>query len=98
MSVGFLFKIGAAPFHFWSPDVYDAIPTIVTTFVAVFAKITILVLLLELVHYTNNLYACYLQAENMSQNSLTNVSWTFTLLISSFLSLIIGVSVRFNSI
>ncbi|KAI4591407.1 NADH dehydrogenase subunit 2, partial (mitochondrion) [Pestalotiopsis sp. 9143b] len=23
-SVGFLFKVSAAPFHFWSPDVYDA--------------------------------------------------------------------------
>ena len=34
-SIGFLFKVSAAPFHFWSPDVYDAIPTIVTTFVAI---------------------------------------------------------------
>jgi NADH-ubiquinone oxidoreductase chain 2 len=28
--VGFLFKISAAPFHNWSPDVYDDTPTIVT--------------------------------------------------------------------
>ena len=28
--VGFLFKISAAPFHNWSPDVYDEVPTIVT--------------------------------------------------------------------
>jgi len=41
MSIGFLFKVSAAPFHFWSPDVYDAIPTIVTTFVAIIAKISI---------------------------------------------------------
>ena len=47
MSVGFLFKVSAAPFHFWSPDVYDAIPTIVTTFVAITAKISILVFLLR---------------------------------------------------
>lgn len=53
-SVGFLFKLGAAPFHFWSPDVYDQIPTIVTTFVALVAKISIFVMLLELVHYTSN--------------------------------------------
>jgi proton-conducting membrane transporter len=39
----------AAPFHFWSPDVYDAIPTIVTTFVAIIAKISIFIFLLELV-------------------------------------------------
>jgi len=77
-SVGFLFKVSAAPFHFWSPDVYDAIPTIVTTFVAIVAKISIFILLLELVHYTSN--------------SLFNFqfSWTSSLLVSSLLSLIIG--------
>jgi NADH-ubiquinone oxidoreductase chain 2 len=78
LSVGFLFKVSAAPFHFWSPDVYDAIPTIVTTFVAIIAKISIFIFLLELVHYTNN--------------SLFNFqfNWTISLLISSLLSLIIG--------
>nr|WBP63691.1 NADH dehydrogenase subunit 2 [Cladonia rangiferina] len=78
MSVGFLFKISAAPFHFWSPDVYDAIPTIVTTFVAIIPKISILVFLLELVHYTSNFYFVF------------NFTWTSGLLFSSFLSLIIG--------
>jgi NADH-ubiquinone oxidoreductase chain 2 len=78
LSVGFLFKVSAAPFHFWSPDVYDAIPTIVTTFVAIVAKISIFIFLLELVHYTSN--------------SLFNFqfSWTSSLLVSSLFSLIIG--------
>ena len=31
MTIGFLFKIGAAPFHNWAPDVYDNVPSIVTT-------------------------------------------------------------------
>ena len=31
--VGFLFKISSAPFHNWSPDVYNDTPTIVTIFV-----------------------------------------------------------------
>ena len=78
LSVGFLFKVGAAPFHFWSPDVYDAIPTIVTTFVAIVAKISIFVFILELVHYTNNLLFS------------SQFVWTTSLLISSLLSLIIG--------
>lgn len=78
MSVGFLFKISAAPFHFWSPDVYDAIPTIITTFVAIMAKISIFIFLLELVHYTSNSYLGY------------DFSWTYSLLVSSLLSLIIG--------
>ena len=46
-SIGFLFKVSAAPFHFWSPDVYDAIPTIVTTFVAIIAKISIFIFLFQ---------------------------------------------------
>lgn len=78
MSVGFLFKISAAPFHFWSPDVYDAIPTIVTTFVAIVAKISILIFLLELVHYTS--YSLY----------PFSFSWRSSLLLSSLLSLIVG--------
>ena len=78
LSVGFLFKVSAAPFHFWSPDVYDAIPTIVTTFVAIVAKISILVFFLELVHYTNNSFFAF------------QFSWTSSLLVSSLLSLIIG--------
>jgi NADH-ubiquinone oxidoreductase chain 2 len=87
MSVGFLFKVTAAPFHFWSPDVYDAIPTIVTTFVAIFAKISIFILLLELVHYTSNSFSL----KSLSSNEeLLNISWTFTLLVSSLLSLVIG--------
>ena len=51
-TIGFLFKISAAPFHFWSPDVYDAIPTVVTIFVALIAKISIFILLLQLLYYT----------------------------------------------
>jgi NADH-quinone oxidoreductase subunit N len=35
----FLFKVGAAPFHFWSPDVYDGSPTIVTGFMAAVVKL-----------------------------------------------------------
>jgi NADH:ubiquinone oxidoreductase subunit 2 (subunit N) len=33
-------------------DVYDAIPTVVTTFVAIIAKIFIFIFLLELIYYT----------------------------------------------
>lgn len=34
-------------------DVYDGIPTVVTTFVAIIPKISIFIFLLELVHYTS---------------------------------------------
>ncbi len=80
ISVGFLFKIAAAPFHWWSPDVYDGVPTIVTTFIAIMGKIAILILLLELVQYTS----CLLQS------TVQYYSWTTSLSISCLLSLIIG--------
>ncbi len=35
---GFLFKIAAAPFHMWAPDVYEGAPTPVTTFMATAVK------------------------------------------------------------
>ncbi len=76
--LGLLFKISAAPFHFWSPDVYDNIPTIVTTFVALIPKLSILIFMLELVHYTSNVLID------------TDFNWTSGLLLSSLLSLIIG--------
>lgn len=76
LTVGFLFKISAAPFHSWSPGVYDAIPTVTTTFVAIIPKISILILLFDLVYST--WYTTF------------NYSWTSILVFSSFLSLIIG--------
>jgi len=36
--VGFAFKVGAVPFHFWVPDVYDGAPTPVTGFMSVAVK------------------------------------------------------------
>ncbi len=39
LSVGLLFKIGAAPFHQWTPDVYQGSPTSVTAFMAACTKV-----------------------------------------------------------
>src|SRR5262245_11197425 len=36
--VGFGFKVAAAPFHAWTPDVYEGAPTTVTAFMAVGVK------------------------------------------------------------
>lgn len=36
--VGLLFKVSAAPFHFWAPDVYEGAPTLVTMFMATVVK------------------------------------------------------------
>jgi len=32
--VGLCFKVGAAPFHFWTPDVYEGSPTLITAYMS----------------------------------------------------------------
>jgi NADH-quinone oxidoreductase subunit N len=39
ISVGLLFKVGAFPFHAWSPDVYQGAPTAITAFMAAATKV-----------------------------------------------------------
>ena len=39
ISVGLLFKVGAFPFHAWSPDVYQGSPTAITAFMAAATKV-----------------------------------------------------------
>ena len=36
--VGLSFKIGAAPFHFWTPDVYEGSPSLITAFMSTVVK------------------------------------------------------------
>ncbi len=36
--VSMSFKVSAAPFHFWTPDVYDGAPTVFTSFMATVVK------------------------------------------------------------
>lgn len=38
MLVGFCFKVAVAPFHFWTPDVYDGAPAPITAFMSVGPK------------------------------------------------------------
>ncbi len=38
MVVGLCFKVGAAPFHFWTPDVYEGSPTLITAFMSTVVK------------------------------------------------------------
>jgi NADH-quinone oxidoreductase subunit N len=37
--VGMAFKMSAAPFHFWAPDVYEGSPTVITAFMSTVVKI-----------------------------------------------------------
>ncbi|WP_372735543.1 NADH-quinone oxidoreductase subunit NuoN [Nocardioides sp.] len=48
LAVGLLFKIGAVPFHAWTPDVYQGAPTAVTGFMAACTKVAAFGALLRL--------------------------------------------------
>jgi len=73
--ISFLFKLSAAPFHLWAPDIYEGSPTIVTAFFAIVPKIGLLVFFLRL--FFDSLYALF-------------ISWQAILLIASVSSMIIG--------
>src|SRR5699024_5381297 len=44
---GLLFKIGAVPFHAWTPDVYQGAPTPITGFMAAATKVAAVAALLR---------------------------------------------------
>jgi NADH-quinone oxidoreductase subunit N len=72
--IGLLFKLAAAPFHIWSPDVYEGAPLNSTIFFAIVPKISILVFLFRI-------YGAVAHNSDI---------WGVALLVSSILSVIIG--------
>jgi NADH-ubiquinone oxidoreductase chain 2 len=87
--VGFLIKISAAPFHNWSPDVYDDTPTIVTIWLTIIPKISILILLLDLYTHIDMIDSLTVFHQIWFKLNIDELS-KHLLLITSLLSLIIG--------
>ncbi len=52
MTIGLCFKIGAAPFHFWTPDVYQGSPTLITTFMSTVVKTAGFAAFFHIVNYS----------------------------------------------
>ncbi|WP_373356989.1 NADH-quinone oxidoreductase subunit NuoN [Pseudoroseicyclus sp. CXY001] len=50
LMAGFAFKVSAAPFHMWTPDVYEGSPTPVTAFFATAPKLAAMALFARVVH------------------------------------------------
>jgi NADH-quinone oxidoreductase subunit N len=73
--VGMCFKIGAAPFHFWTPDVYEGSPTLITAFMSTVVKTAG--------------FAAFLRLFAVCFAPLTDF-WMPTLLIITVLTLFIG--------
>jgi NADH-quinone oxidoreductase subunit N len=72
---GFAFKLSVAPFHFWTADVYEGSPVVVTSYLSVISKGTI-VFFLSSVLYT------------VFQN--LNEVWYNVLVVSAVLTMTIG--------
>ncbi|KZZ83860.1 NADH-quinone oxidoreductase subunit NuoN [Bacillus sp. SJS] len=64
---GLSFKIAAAPYHMWVPDVYEGAPTSVTAFLSVVSKTAGFILIIRL-FYTVFLNTSVLQGESMLMN------------------------------
>jgi NADH-quinone oxidoreductase subunit N len=73
--VGMAFKMSAAPFHFWAPDVYEGSPTIVTAFMSTVVKIA------SVGAFFKMFVICFSQV---------SASWTIILQSLMVLTLIIG--------
>jgi NADH-quinone oxidoreductase subunit N len=48
MMISMGFKASAAPFHFWTPDVYDGAPTVFTSFMATIVKAAVFIAFIRL--------------------------------------------------
>jgi NADH-quinone oxidoreductase subunit N len=69
------FKVSVAPFHFWTPDVYDGTPTVFTSFMATIVKMGVFVAFIRLFD------AAYAQ---------TAVQWKWTIIFLIVATLFIG--------
>nr|WCH57909.1 NADH dehydrogenase subunit 2 [Hypnea nidulans] len=79
--VALLFKLSAAPFHMWSPDVYEGSPTSVTAFFSIMPKLSILSLLYRFLIF--------------SFHDFINI-WYNVILMVVFLSILIGTLSAFS--
>lgn len=73
--VGFSFKVSAAPFHFWAPDVYQGSPTPVAGFLSTASKAAGFVVLLR-----------FLQVAFPDQVA----AWSLVIAVSATLSMLVG--------
>jgi NADH-quinone oxidoreductase subunit N len=72
---GLAFKISAAPFHMWTPDVYEGAPTSVTAFFAIVPKVAAIALIIRLL---------FVPFAGISEQ------WCQMIWLLSFLSMLVG--------
>lgn len=75
MLIAMSFKVSAAPFHFWAPDVYTGAPTVITAFMSTIVKTAA--------------FAAFIRLFLVAFSGIPE-TWTFTLSIIIALSLVIS--------
>ena len=60
ITVSLLFKLSAAPFHMWAPDVYEGAPTITTALLATVPKVAVFSILVQIGPVINVVLVCAL--------------------------------------
>ncbi len=78
--VAILFKLAAAPFHIWSPDVYEGAPLNSTIIFVIVPKIVLFVVLFRILYYSFFTYFGDFQ-------TILLISGTLSILIGSFMAL-----------
>lgn len=86
MLVGFGFKIATAPFHVWTPDVYEGAPTPVTAFMAAGPKAAGFASFLRVFVFGFPFVA----AANTSIGAGVNIAWVNVLAVLAILTMTIG--------
>lgn len=72
---GIAFKLSIAPFHFWTPDVYQGAPTPITLLMATISKVAMFVVLLKCI---------------VAQGYLLHESFQLYLLLFAIISMLLG--------
>ena len=75
LMIGFFFKMPAAPFHNWAPDVYEGAPNVVVAFFATAPKLAI--------------FACVIQLNNIFFSSMVEI-WVHLFHVFGLASIIVG--------
>ena len=93
--IGLLFKIAAAPLHHWAPDVYDDSPTIVTIWLTIMPKISIIFLLLEIQTGVGLSSVVNLFSANSLASAIEEIDCSFLSLSFPVLALLGGNSTKY---
>jgi NADH-quinone oxidoreductase subunit N len=83
MLVGFGFKIASAPFHLWTPDVYEGAPTLVTGFMSTAPKAAVFAAFLRV----------FAESFNTTSNPLSTQlqhTWVISIAVIAALTMTVG--------